>query len=222
MAVLKAEPDWVGAANDLVAALAGLPDNERRVQLLERVCADLGDALYPAFVKLLAAVARFGSPAVHALTAEAVAEAIVTARLPSVRLPAWGGGRFPAAPGAFASGFSAFNFNTRTLGPVEFLCVWLQRDVSNEVLDEGAFERVMTLLLTLLDASPKARRLYIDKLRADAEDLTEGLHTRQGRRLLAGLAEGWAAGEAPAAVAARVAAAARAERAADRWSLPPR
>ncbi len=221
MAELKAEPDWIGAAQTLTDGLAGLPDLERRVQLIERCCLDLGDALYPAFIKLLAAVARFGDEPVRALTAEALAEAIVTARLPSVRLPAWGADRWPTGA-AFGLPGGGLQLNTRSLGPVEFLCVWLQRDLANEVLTEEAFERALTLLLGLINASPRARTLYVEKLRADAESPTEGLHTRQGRQTLATLAELWAQGISPAEISRRLADAARSERAADRWGLPPR
>lgn len=216
-AALKAEPDWRGAARSLVESLAGLPEPDRRVDLLERCCLELGDALYPALVKLFAAVARFGDAPVRALAAESLADAIVTARLPSVRLPAWGAGRFPGG-----SGFGGLQFNTRSLGPVEFLCVWLQRDMANEVLTEDAFERAMALLLELVDASPRARALYVEKLRADAEDPVEGLHTREGRQLLASLAEQWGRGEPPAAIARKLADTARAQRAADRWTFPAR
>lgn len=219
MAELKAEPDWLAAARALTDGLAGLPDAERRVQLLERCCLELGDALYPAFVKLLTAVARFGVPATRALVAESLAEAIVTARLPSVRLPAWGADRWPSAP---SSALGGLQLNTRSLGPVEFLCVWMQRDLANEVLTEEAFEKALALLLTLVDASPRARELYIGKLRADVEDPVEGLHTREGRQVLSSLAEQWNRGEPPAAVAHRLADAARARRAADRWGLPGR
>lgn len=221
MAALKAEPDWLGASRSLAENLAALPDSERRVQFLERCCLELGDALYPAFVKLMAATAWFGDGRVRALVAETLAEAIVTARLPSVRLPAWGAERWPSASPAFG-GSGGLQFNTRSLGPVEFLCVWLQRDVTGEVLTEDAFERALTLLLQLIDASPRARALYIDKLRADAEDPTEGLHTRQGRRLLTLLAEHWGRGDAPEAAARRLADAVRTERAADRWGSPQR
>ena len=221
MVALKAEPDWLAAARSLVDNLAGLPDAERRVQLLELCCLEMGDALYPAFVKLMAAAGRFADPRAQALIAETLAEAIVTARLPSVRLPAWGAGRFPGAASSFG-GLGGLQFNTRSLGPVEFLCVWLERDLSNEVLTEEAFERALALLLTLVNASPRARSLYVEKLRADAESPTEGLHTRQGRQRLASLAERWSRNEPPADIARSLADAARAERAADRWSLPPR
>lgn len=214
---LKSEPDWVGAAQALVDGLNGQPGVDGRVTVMERVCQALGDALYPGFVKLLAAVARFGDGPVKALTADALARAIVTARLPSTRLPAWGADRFSSLHGT-----GPLLANTRSLGPLEFLCVWLTRDVVGEPLTDEAFEIAATLVLDLVAASPEATRLYAEKLTADASSPTEGLHNRRTRRLIEVMAQGLSAGRAPNDTAHAVLAAAQADRAEDRWSFAPR
>ncbi|KRA67139.1 hypothetical protein ASD89_02660 [Caulobacter sp. Root656] len=215
--ILKAEPDWFGAAQALVEGLQGQPTLDGRVDVLERVCLDLGEALYPGFAKLLAAVDHFGDHAVKVLVADALAQALMTARLPSTRLPAWGAGGFA---GLGLGG--PLRTNSRNVGPLEFLCVWLVRDVSDEVLGGEAFETAATYLVDLISASPRAAALYVDKLRADASDPTEGLHNAQTRRLIETLAERWAAGDAPAEVARAVARAAEADQGVARWGFPLR
>jgi len=215
--ILKAEPDWFGAAQALVEGLQGQPTLDGRVDVLERVCLDLGEALYPGFAKLLAAVDHFGDHEVKVLVADALAQALVTARLPSTRLPAWGAGGFA---GLGLGG--PLRTNSRNVGPLEFLCVWLVRDVSDEALGGEAFETAATYLVDLISASPRAAALYVDKLRTDASDPTEGLHNAQTRRLIETLAERWAAGDAPAEVARAVARAAEADQGVARWGFPLR
>lgn len=214
---LKAEPDWFGAAQALVEGLQSQSNLDRRVDVLERVCTDLGDALYPGFAKLLAAVAHFGEPDVKALVADTLAQALLTARLPAARVPAWGAGGFSGL-----SGGGPLLSNSRKVGPLEFLCVWLVRDIADAPLDAEAFETAASYLLDLVSASPKATGLYVDKLRADAADPTEGLHNAQSRRLIEILAERWGAGDAPADTARAVARAAEADRGASRFGLPLR
>jgi len=215
--ILKSEPDWFGAAQALVEGLQGQPTLDRRVDVLERVCIDLGDALYPGFAKLLAAVAHFGEPQVKALIADTLAQALLTARLPAARVPAWGAGGFSGLAGG-----GPLLSNSRKVGPLEFLCVWLVRDIADAPLDAEAFETAATYLLDLVGASPKATALYVDKLRADAADPTEGLHNTQSRRLIEVLAERWAAGDPPAEIARAVTRAAEADRGVGRFGLPLR
>jgi len=71
--VLKAEPDWAAAAQALIDGLHGQSTPDARVTVLQRVCDGLGEALYPGFVKLLAAVARFGDEEARRLAADALA-----------------------------------------------------------------------------------------------------------------------------------------------------
>jgi hypothetical protein len=215
--ILKAEPDWFGAAQALVEGLQGQPTLDGRVDVLERVCLDLGEALYPGFAKLLAAVDHFGDHEVKVLVADALAQALMTARLPSTRLPAGGAGGFA---GVGLGG--PLRTNSRNVGPLEFLCVWLVRDVSDEALGGEAFETAATYLVDLISASPRAAALYVDKLRTDASDPTEGLHNAQTRRLIETLAERWASGDAPAEVARAVARAAEADQGVARWGFPLR
>lgn len=218
--IIKSEPDWAGAAQALVDGLNGQTTADGRVTVLQRVCDGLGEALYPGFVKLLAAAARFGDEPARVLVADALARALVTDRLPSVRLPAWGAAAFSGLPGMGAGG--GLMTNARSVGPLEFLCVWLTRDVVGQPLEDGAFERAAGLVLTLVAASPEAARLYAGKLAGDADNPIEGLHNRQSRRLVRLMAEGMAANRAPADIARTVLEAARADRDQGRWNFTPR
>lgn len=217
--IIKAEPDWVGAAQALVDGLNGQTTVDGRVTVLQRICDSLGEALYPGFVKLLAAAARFCDEPARVLVADALARALVTDRLPSVRLPAWGAAAFSGLPGMAGGGLMT---NARSVGPLEFLCVWLTRDVVGQPLEDEAFERAAGLVLTLVMTSPDAARLYAAKLAGDADNLIEGLHNRQSRRLVRLMAEGLAANAAPSDTARIVLDAARADRGQDRWNFTPR
>ncbi len=53
---LLAQPRWTLAAQALVNGCADLRDDDDRVALLENLCTDLGDALYPALLRGIADV----------------------------------------------------------------------------------------------------------------------------------------------------------------------
>jgi len=220
--IIKSEPDWAGAAQALVDGLNGQTTVDGRVTVLQRICDGLGEALYPGFVKLLAAAARFGDGPAQVLVADALARALVTDRLPSVRLPAWGAAAFSGLPGMGGMGGGGLMTNARSVGPLEFLCIWLTRDVVGQPLEDEAFERAASLVLTLVAASPEAMRLYAGKLADDADNPIEGLHNRQSRRLVRLMAEGMAANRAPADTVKAVLDAARADRDQGRWNFTPR
>jgi len=214
--VLKAEPDWIGGAQALVSALEAQPDDEGRIQVMDACRAALGDQVYPAFIKLLAAVGRFADAPARRLVAETLARALATARLPATRLPAWGADRFAGL------GVGLPQANLRAAGPIEFLCLWLHRDVSTEPLTDEAFASALALVVELLNAAPEAARLYQAKLSGDVESPTEGLHTAASRRSMRALLDAWRAGRAPQDVARATLDAAIADREAGRWSFPAR
>lgn len=202
MPVLKADPDWLGAAQDLVSALEAQPDEDGRVEVVLAVREALGDQVYPAFVKLLAALARFGDAPSRRLAADAFAHALATSKLPAVRVPAFGGGG--SLPGAAPAPGGLFS-RLRAVGPIEFLCVWACRDVAGEPLAPEAFETALGWLVTLFDSSPRAAVLYQARLAAQADDPVEGLHDHRSRAVVRALLAAWEAGRSgpEAAAAAR-------------------
>ncbi len=194
---MRAEPDWAGAAQALVSALEAQPTADGRVEVVDACREDLGEAVYPAFIKLLAAVARFGDAPARALAADAFAHALATSKLPSARVPAFGGG------GLSLLGGGGLRTHLRSVGPIEYLCLWARRDLANEPLDADAFETALGWLLRLFDASPRAAVLYQAKLAADVESPVEGLHDRDSRALVRALLDAWEAGGPAQEVAAR-------------------
>lgn len=177
---LRTDPDWAGAAQVLIDGCAGLPDASRRVDLLDRLCRSLGDSLYPALLRVLCVVGERGSRDAQAAVAGALVDGLMSGRLPSGRLAAWGA----AAPPGGAGG-------TRSLGPIEFLCAWYARPDGREPLPASAFDQALRTLLGLVAHDERAVRLYCEKLRADADDPLGGTLARPTRDALRALADAW-------------------------------
>ncbi|MED5620392.1 hypothetical protein [Ideonella sp. BN130291] len=190
--MLKAQPDWLAAAQALVDGCEALPRPQDRITLMETVCQGLGDALYPAFVNLLCHIERHGEPAVQALVAQTLVHALGSGRLPSGRLAAWGGALRPQG------GYG----HARSLGPIEYLCAWHAQPSGREPLSASAFDAALQPLLRLVGTDPAARALYCAKLRADAQDPLGGSWSRSARQGVLALADAWeAALDAPEVVA---------------------
>jgi len=146
--VLDTEPDWHTAAQSLVDGCSAVDSSELRVRLLERLCVSLGDELYPAFLNILCAVSTFGDHKAQALVAETLVHALTTGRLPSGKLTAWGSGVVTAS-GAFGQ--------TRSLGPIEYLCAWYAQPAGSKPLSATAFHRIAHALISLISVEEKAR-----------------------------------------------------------------
>jgi len=185
---LGSHPDWHGAAHELVGTLCALDDGERRIQLLERVCTNLGDALYPAFLQLLYAIERDGDVPARERVARTLVDCLLSGRLPSGRLPAWGASRVPQS--------SPFG-QVRTLGPIEYVCAWHGQPSSLTVLPDERFDTIVTSLLTLVAAHRPAAELYARKLLSDAEDPLGGSLGGATREGLGELARAWLDGASP-------------------------
>jgi hypothetical protein len=189
---LKDDPAWESAARSFVAGIATLPTRDERVRLIEQVWAELGDMLYPAFIKILCAIAHWGDASARRLTAEALAHALATARLPSGPTPAWGSSSWSPLPaGAPGAGWHARP--ARNLGPLEFLCVWHAQRGAEGRLDQQDFAYAVRKIIELFDAAPEAAALYSAKLLDDVANPIEGAFSRQTRALIASIAHDWSA-----------------------------
>lgn len=181
---LRAEPDWAGAAQTLIDGCANLAQPHDRLLLLDDVCSALGDELYPALLHLLYVIGARGTPEAQRAVAGTLVDGLMSGRLPSGRLAAWGAAASPDR----ASG-------TRSLGPIEYLCAWYaQTDghgAGRTPLTADAFDRSLRALLGLVGHDPRAARLYADKLRADAADPLGGTLSRGTRHALRQLADAW-------------------------------
>ncbi len=176
---LKAAPDWAAAAQLLIDGCAHAPDPAWRVELLERLSLGLGDALYPAFLNVLAVVGERGTPPAQAAVADALVDALLGGRLPSGRRGAWGSGRrVELALGS-------------ALGPVEYLCAWYAEPQGVDRPSAARFDQALRALLALLAQSPRASALYAGRLRALADDPLDGTLSRGARAALRALADAW-------------------------------
>ncbi|MFN7724623.1 MAG: hypothetical protein ACK5QH_06090 [Rubrivivax sp.] len=192
MVALKAAPDWAAAAQGLVDGCAHAPNAAWRTELLERVCAALGDQLYPAFLNVLCLVGERGSDAAQAAVADALVDALCSGRLPAGRRPAWGlAGRWGEA-----------------LGPLEYLCVGYADPPAGQAPSAAHADRALQALLALLWHSPRAWALYAARVQALTEAPPDGTLTRGARQALLALAAAMqASGATPASAAAAVLAA---------------
>ena len=189
--LLKHEPDWYAAAQNLVDACSALNSGEQRVRLMEKLCISLGDNLYPAFLKILCVVGEYGEKDSQALVADALVHALSTGRLPSGKLKAWGGSSSNEA--------AAFG-HTRSLGPIEYLCAWYAQPMGAHSLSANTFDRNARTLLSLVSTTVEAKALYCAKLQADVEDPLAGSLSKSTRLALAELIASWQANLAPEAI----------------------
>lgn len=173
---------WHEAAQHLVDALARLDSVDPRIDLIESLCERLDGALYPAFVQVLCLVERDGSAAARELMTDTLLHAIVTRRLPSGRVTAWGSS-------VHSDGFSLTR--SRSLGPIEYLCAWRAQPSELPHLGQRAFRTAVGAVVRLVSADPRARRLYCEKLMADVRDPLEGDFARWTRYALGAMAEAW-------------------------------
>jgi len=195
MATLHTPPRWAEAAQALVDGCVDLRDDEDRVALLASVCDGLGDALYPAFLRVLALIGQHGDHAACATVASALVHALRTGRLPSGRRSAWGAGASATTGAAFGS--------TRSLGPLEYLCAWHAQADPPHALAAETFQPAARALMDLVSACPEARRLYCEKLLADADDPLSGALARHTREALRALALAWSGGTSSHEASAR-------------------
>ncbi|MEL7129707.1 MAG: hypothetical protein AAGK23_09175 [Pseudomonadota bacterium] len=186
MVKLKDDPDWIGAGETFVSALASQNDDSARLSVLLDVCKKFDGALYPAFLKVLCAVGRFGTDEACTVVAQTLAVALKRTRLPSGQLSAWG---LNASAG-------------RSVGPVEYLCVQCCEAQGAGKIDDPAFVKAMLYLTRLFRAHPETLRLYQEKLRQDAANSLEGTYSRAARTLLTALADCWDGPADEAAIAA--------------------
>lgn len=169
---------------------------EARVWLLYEVASDLGAPLYPALIRVLCAVERFGDAGARRLVCDTLAYAARTWRAPPGRIEAWGG----------AAGEGGFE-----LGPAEYLVVWhAQQDVLGP-LSRAGFAAAMRLLLGLLCATPEGRRAQAAHLEDVAARGLPGMVGAAAGRVIEGIARDLGAGLGPAQTAERAAARAAGE-----------
>lgn len=185
---------WHAAAQALVEGCIDLRSDDERVALLSAVCEGLGDELYPAFLRVLWLIGQYGDHAAREAVARALVHALRTGRLPSGRRNAWGAADASPSGGSYG--------RMRTLGPLEYLCVWHAQAEAPMALSADEFDTAARALLDVVATSREARLLYCEKLLADVEDPLSGAMARRTREAIRALALAWA-DDVPAADAIR-------------------
>ncbi|WP_456412315.1 hypothetical protein [Thiolapillus sp.] len=180
--MLKQQPDWHAAAQTLVSGCSALPSSEERIRLMERVCKHLGDNLYPAFLQILCQIGDNGDERAKQLITGTLVHALVSGRLPSGKLSAWGAGTL--------SSNSAFG-QTRSLGPLEYLCSWYAQPTGRSPLTQSSFQKAASCILNLIATNEEARSLYCIKLLADIQDPLSGSLSRRTRLAMEALVTTW-------------------------------
>ena len=191
-----------GAAR-LVALLAAHEDDEYRMTVLRRLARRLGEDRYPLFLRLLTVVAESDDEHAKQLLADTFGTALRRMDIPGGALSSWGATRLPDAGALDFNALSGqfFSSSRRLLGPVEYLTVWHLQRTQRMVLGAETYRRTLASLVDLLNHSEEARRLYPQKLAADAVNQLEGAYTRVTRDSLAAIASAWQSGRTPEQVA---------------------
>ncbi|MBX2838389.1 MAG: hypothetical protein KTR35_16145 [Gammaproteobacteria bacterium] len=179
---LHSEPDWHSAATQLVHGLVELPQAEARIQLLETVCEQLGNQLYPAFLQILQAINEFADLESKQIIASTLVSCLRSGRLPSGKLSAWGSSTL--------TGDSSFG-QTRILGPIEYVCAWYSQGNASSPLTLQQFTSILTHLMELVATDDQAKQLYARKLISDADDPMSGTLSNQTRTALRDFTDLW-------------------------------
>ena len=194
------------AAARLVALLGAHQDDEYRLTVLRRLARRLGEDRYPLFLRLLTVVAESDDGDAKRLLADTFGAALRRMDLPGGALSSWGATRLPESrtldASALSGGFFGAASPRRLLGPVEYLTVWHLQRTQRQLLGAESYRSTLALLVDLFNHGEEARRLYPQKLAADAANELEGAYTRVTRDSLAAIAGAWQGGKPPHEVAA--------------------
>lgn len=129
--------------------LARAGDAEARVWLLYQIAGDLGAPLYPALIRVLCAVERFGDAEARRLVCDALAYAARSWRAPPGRLASFAGA-------ADDEGFE--------LGPAEYLVAWRSQQEAVGPLSRERYAAALRLILGLMTATPEGRAAQANHL----------------------------------------------------------
>lgn len=179
---LKEQPDWHSAAQTLVSGCYTLPTNEERIRLMDRLCKHLGDDLYPAFLQILCHIDTHGDQQAKLLVTQTLVQALISGRLPSGKLSAWGANTY--------SNNNAFG-QTRSLGPIEYICSWYTQPSGRFPLTVSSFRQAASCILNLITTNGEAKSLYCIKLLADIEDPMSGSLSSRTKMAIRALVTTW-------------------------------
>jgi hypothetical protein len=179
---LITNPDWMMAAQRLVSGCLALKTRDQRVELMESVCFGLGDELYPAFLHILCIIGQHGDYETCHLITDTLVQGLLTGRLPSGKLAAWGSSKFD--PNSLLG-------KTTSLGPIEYLFLWYSQPSAVPPLPVQSFQLASFYLLSLISTNSKAKYLYCKKLRSDIETPLDGCISSKTKYAIGAFLQGW-------------------------------
>ena len=198
-------PGLLVGANRLIAALSAHDDSEYRLAVLKRLARRLGDESYPKFLRLLDVIAESDDISAQTVLADTLAAGLYRMDMPGGALSSWGASNIvtPDLPfeiaGAYSNAF--FSRPQRLLGPIEYLIVWHLQQTQRTPLSRDTFLATLTRLVKLINLNETGRKLYPQKLAADAQNELEGTFTRATRERFAAVAAVWKKGLTPEEIA---------------------
>jgi hypothetical protein len=178
-------PDWQMAAQRLVSGCLALKSLDQRVELMESVCFGLGDELYPAFLHILCVIGQHGDHEARKLITDTLVRTLLTGRLPSGKLPAWGASLFDP---------KSLLGKTTSLGPVEYLFIWYSQPSANLPLPVQSFQQAAFDLISLISSNDEAKYLYCKKLRSDIDTPLDGYLSSKTINAIRAFLEAWETG----------------------------
>jgi hypothetical protein len=186
-----AEPQFGAAAHSLVSLLEAAPHPEDRAQLLLKLSRAVGDPWYPLYIKLLVVIGESAPLAAQAIVADAVAHGLQHGQTAGGTLGSWGVPvQMPAAIAAASRGFLRMSA-ARVLDPLAYLTVWFSQSTSRQPLPGETFEKSLTAVLRVFEASAAARSIYQAKLQADVASAAEGAYSATSLLRLNRLVADW-------------------------------
>jgi hypothetical protein len=199
---------WRESAARLAQFLDRSADEEFCLAMLKQLNRRFGEHGYPGFLKLLLIVAGSEHGIARQRLADCLALGIRRGDAPSGVLTSWGATRFWSVQTPLHSGMLPGNIMglapRRQLDPLEYLTVWFSQRTHRPYLGEFTYRDCLTKLLDLFSVSAVARLWYPRKIEADLAGI-EGAFTRQTRRRLSLIAEGWKQGQPTAVISAAAA-----------------
>lgn len=195
---------WVRRAAELNVVLQQCPDADVRLAIVRKFIRGLGDHAYPCFLKLLVVIAESDDLAAKRRIAQTYAHALTRMDVPGGVLSAWGAGGIQPGQRISASSLAAplaTSSPRRSLGPLEYLTLWFGQKTQRPYLSASTYRDVLCALLGLFNSVPSLATLYPAKILADLHTAPDGSYTRQTRRRLDALANGWQQGVSPQALA---------------------
>jgi hypothetical protein len=149
---------------------------------MEKFCISLGDELYPSFLQILCIIGQQGDHSAQVLITDTLVRSLLTGRLPSGRLAAWGANTY--SPNKLMG-------KSRSFGPIEYLLLWYAQPSGRPPLPIQRFQNAAHDLLSLINSNSKAKSIYCKRLLSDLDDSLDGTMSNRSRVAMLAFLQVW-------------------------------